>query len=353
MMARDELLEAARSAAEVLEEFSAKDRINQGYTRVDPTLLASAAEVTVMYRPLKKLLGGFLREGGEAGILVNVDRPRGLVHMTCAHELGHYFLGHDSTTDDTVEIGMSAQLIERQANQFAYSLLAPRWLVIAIMRMKGWSKNHLENPSVVYQLSLRLGTSYEAMAWSLSRMEVISQASVQRLLANKPKALKLDALHIQDTSVKLTGDVWILDKSDKDRIIEPASTDRFVLDLPNHVGTGHLWTVDELRCEGFTLEPFVHDARTVSKRSDAPIVVGGLGSGTMRYELALTNGIVGAESAALQRADIAVHETAPWVKGGDTRDTLSFSAEFDDLNPNGGLSRAERQRRLENVRGQE
>jgi hypothetical protein len=34
-MARDELLEAARRAAEVLDEFAVRDRIKDGYTRVD------------------------------------------------------------------------------------------------------------------------------------------------------------------------------------------------------------------------------------------------------------------------------------------------------------------------------
>lgn len=350
-MAREELLEAARRAAEVLDEFSAKSRIKEGYTRVDPTKLACQADVTVMFRPLDKLLGGFLREGSEAGILVNVQRPRGLVHMTCAHELGHFFLGHDSTTDETVEIGMSAQLIEQQANQFAYSLLAPRWLVVTIMNLKRWTLVQLEDPFVVYQLSLRLGMSYEAMTWSLFRLKFLSQSSVQQTLANKPKALKLNALNIQDASVKVPGDVWLLDKSDKDRIIEPASTDRFVVDLPNHAAAGHLWTVDELRCEGFTLEPFVQDARIVSRNSAGPIVVGGLGVGTMRYELALAKGIGGAESAAHRRAQISVHETAPWVQGAESHDSLSLSAEFDDLNPDGGLSKAERQRRLDSVRG--
>ena len=220
-MARDELLEAARRAAKVLGEFSVRDRIKEGYTRVDPTQLASEADVTVMFRPLDKLLGGFLREDGEAGILVNVLRPRGLVHMTCAHELGHYFLGHESTTDETVDIGMSAHLIEQQANQFAYSLLAPQWLVVTIMNLKRWSKSHLENPFIVYQLSLRLGMSFEAMTWSLVRLRFISQISASRTLAQKPKAMKLDALNIQDASVKVPGDVWVLDKSDKDRIIEP------------------------------------------------------------------------------------------------------------------------------------
>ncbi|KCV36894.1 toxin-antitoxin system, toxin component domain protein, partial [Bordetella bronchiseptica 00-P-2796] len=55
-------------------------------------------------------------------------------------------------------------------------------------------------------------------------------------------------MNIDDVSSKVPGDVWILNKADKDRIIEPASNDRFVLDLPNHAAAGHLWTVDELRC---------------------------------------------------------------------------------------------------------
>ncbi|PFW75713.1 hypothetical protein COL27_27535, partial [Bacillus sp. AFS075960] len=117
-----------------------------------------------------------------------------------------------------------------------------------------------------------------------------------------------------DMSAKVPGDVWILDKTDKDRIIEPASTDRFVVDLPNHASAGHLWTVDELRCEGFTLEPFVQDARVVSTREDKPLRVGGLGAGTtMRY--ALTPTIDFSSDSTIdhyRRSTISVHEIAPW-----------------------------------------
>jgi len=350
-MARDDLLQAGRRAAEVLDEFRAKDRIKDGYTRVDPTQLASEADVTVMFRPLEKLLGGFLREDGEAGILVNVLRPRGLVHMTCAHELGHYFLDHESNTDETVDIGTNAALVEQQANQFAYSLLAPRWLVIAVMRMKGWSKEHLNDPTIVYQLSLRLGTSFEAMAWSLVRLGLLSTISATRILGQKPKALKLAALHINDMSAKVPGDVWILDKTDKDRIIEPSSTDRFVVDLPNHAAAGQLWTVDELRCEGFTLEPFVQDARVVSSRADGTLRVGGLGAGnTMRYSLTPTVDFSSDSTIDHnRRSTISVLETAPWSPESEVQDSLAFSAEFDDVND--GLSRPERTRRLNSVRG--
>lgn len=347
-MARDELLEAARQAAKVLNEFSVRDRIKDGYTRVDPTKLANDADVTVLFRPLEKLLGGFLREDGEAGILVNVLRPRGLVHMTCAHELGHYFLGHESTTDETLDFGVSSHLIEQQANQFAYSLLAPRWLIVDIMNLKSWSKKHLENPFIVYQLSLRLGISFEAMTWSLLRLKLISQNAAVLTLAQKPKTLKLDALNIHDESIKVPGDVWVLDKSDKDRIIEPASTDRFIVDLPNHATAGHLWTVDEVRCEGFILEPFVRDARTLPKQSDRPVVVGGLGNKTIRYELARVE-IEASHEKTSQRTEISVRENAPWFNGTENHDTMSFSAEFDDLNS--GLSRPDRKRRLESVRG--
>ncbi|MFM0166884.1 ImmA/IrrE family metallo-endopeptidase [Paraburkholderia sediminicola] len=350
-MARDDLLQAARRAAEVLNDFSVRDRITAGYTRVDPTRLASEASVTVMFRPLERLLGGFLREGDQVGILVNSERPRGLVHMTCAHELGHFFLDHESNTDETVDIGKNASLVERQANQFAYSLLAPQWLIASIMRMKRWSKPHLADPSIIYQLSLRLGTSYSAMIWSLVRLGLLSEGQATPALGQSPKALKLAALYEKDASTKVEGDVWVLDSSDRDRIIEPSTKDRFVVDLPNHAAAGHLWTIDELRCEGFTLEPFTHDARTVSKPPRDSIVVGGLGvDRTLRYSLTpVANFAQGLSSEPNVRVLVSVHETTPWAATAPSHDAFSFSTEFDDIK--GGLSKPERARRLESIRG--
>jgi Zn-dependent peptidase ImmA (M78 family) len=107
----DALMVAARRATEVLDEFEAKKRIEAGYTRIDAEQIASASDVVVMYRKLELLLGGFLREDGIPGIIVNWDRPRGLVHMTCAHELGHFALGHESSSDTTVDIPKNAALV--------------------------------------------------------------------------------------------------------------------------------------------------------------------------------------------------------------------------------------------------
>ena len=112
MSKREALLSAARRASEILEEFDAKERISAGYTRVDAELIASASDVVVLYRKLDLLLGGFLREGNAVGIIINWDRPQGLVHMTCAHELGHFALGHQSTSDLTVDVGENAEMVE-------------------------------------------------------------------------------------------------------------------------------------------------------------------------------------------------------------------------------------------------
>ena len=139
----DALMAAARRATEVLEEFEARKRIDAGYTRIDAEQIASAADVVVMYRKFELLLGGFLVEDGTPGIIVNWDRPRGLVHMTCAHELGHFELGHESTSDTTVDVSKNAALVERTANQFAYALLAPSWLVSQTMRRQRWGRDSL------------------------------------------------------------------------------------------------------------------------------------------------------------------------------------------------------------------
>jgi Zn-dependent peptidase ImmA (M78 family) len=350
MSQRDDLLTAARRASEVISDSGARRRIDAGYTRINPEEIAAQVDVMVLYRKLDRLLGGFLREDGIAGVIVNVDRPRGLVHMTCAHEMGHFFLGHESTTDDTVEHGTDAQLIEQQANHFAYSLLAPQWLVATTMRRKGWTRSSLLIPDVMYQLSLRLGMSYTATVWSLTRIGVLPVVEATRLSAVQPRTLKRELLGgaaPQDANK----DVWLLDASDRDRILEPAVGDQFVVDLPSHADSGYLWSIDTARSEGFSLEPFVHDARVAGTNPKGAVRVGG--GSTMRYVL-ISNAqaseahAAGGGSTETRRSNVRMHEVPPWDAQSRPLDELALDAEFVHLDD--GYSSAEREHRLAQVR---
>ncbi|CAJ4652697.1 Domain of uncharacterised function (DUF955) [Burkholderia pseudomallei] len=347
----DALMAAARRAAEVLEEFEAKKRIEAGYTRIDAEHIASASDVVVMYRKLELLLGGFLLEDGTPGIIVNWDRPRGLVHMTCAHELGHFVLGHESTSDTTVDVSKNAALVERTANQFAYALLAPSWLVAQTMRRQRWGRNSLRNPSIVYQMSLRLGMSYKAMVWSLNRLGHLTVSEALGIVDVQPITIKRDILGGAALN-NSRSDVWMLTDADRDRVLEPGLGDQMVFDLPNHAGSGHLWSVDEARSEGFLLKPFVRDARRVPPRRDSGIAVGGDGS-TLRYELTSPPNLLAAgdgnDSEVVptlepRRRTISLNERAPWHPQQAAIHQLSLFAEFERLED--GLPQPERDRRL-------
>ncbi|MGB5957186.1 ImmA/IrrE family metallo-endopeptidase [Pseudomonas sp.] len=187
---RDMVLRAVQRAAEVIDDTAAMERIEQdGYTRIDPFQIAADSGVMVMLRPMQKLLGAFLGDENP-GILVNMDRPAGLVHMTCAHELGHFFMGHGSAADEQIYYGSKGALIEQEADQFGYNLLVPRKLIVKIMQRKQWTKAQLFCPDILYQLALRMGVSYEAAAWSLSRHNVMSTDEVRQMLRTTPAMIK-------------------------------------------------------------------------------------------------------------------------------------------------------------------
>ncbi|MBK0110966.1 MULTISPECIES: ImmA/IrrE family metallo-endopeptidase [unclassified Delftia] len=365
MKADDEaLMAAARRATEVLEEFEVRKRIDTGYTRIDAELIASASEVIVMYRKFERLLGGFLLEDGNPGIIVNWDRPRGLVHMTCAHELGHFALGHESTSDITVDVSKQAALIERTANQFAYALLAPSWLVSQTMRRQSWGRDSIRRPSIVYQMSLRLGMSYKAMVWSLNRLGHLSLNDALGIVDVQPSSLKRELLG-GTTLSNPRSDVWMLTETDRDRILEPGMSDQIVFDLPNHASSGHIWSVDEAQSEGFLLKPFVRDARLMPAPRGSDVFVGGNGS-TLRYELttpsdiaapwAIENGEVENYAADgdlvlrlnSRRRKISLSERAPWQPGRMPTGQLSLFAEFERVED--GFSQPERDRRLAGMR---
>ncbi len=354
MSKRNGLLNAAKRGSDIIEEFDLRKRIDEGYTRIDPAYVASLAEVPVLYCRLERLLGGYLNEDGQPGILVNHDRPRGLVHMTCAHELGHFVLGHDSTTDEKVEHGSNAPMVEQEADQFAYSLLAPPWLIVATARAKGWTKTRLREPLVVYQLSLRLGMSYTAAVWSLKRSGYLPDDVAASIRSVQPKALKEQLLQGRPLADS-KADVWVLDSADRDKVLEPGPGDQFVVDLPNHAGAGHLWTVDEAHSEGYTLEPFLRDARRQPHQAKAATgPIGGSGA-TLRYALMAVDaprkpsGVESAERARqVRRRAIAMEERAPFLTGAPA-DTIALSAEYEVMDD--GYPEHERDRRIALARG--
>lgn len=360
----DALMAAARRATEVLDEFEVRKRIDAGYTRIDAELIASASNVVVMYRRFELLLGGFLVEEGTPGIIVNWDRPRGLVHMTCAHELGHFALGHESTSDTTVDVSRYAALTERTANQFAYALLAPSWLVSQTMRRQRWGRDSIRRPSVVYQMSLRLGMSYKAMVWSLNRLGYLSLDDAIRIVEVQPISLKRELLGDAAPN-NSRNDVWLLTEADRDRVLEPGLGDQMVFDLPNHVGSGCLWSVDDAQGEGFMLKPFVRDARLVPAKRGAEIVVGG-DSPTLRYELSTPQGVslvehpkgLGASDSPAdgevvptleqRKKTISLSERTPWQQERTSIAQFNLFAEFERLED--GLPQPEINRRLEKTR---
>lgn len=253
MLSASQIRAITTRAAEVVRDSGAKRRIDEdGYTRVDPFRIAQSAGVVVMLRPLEKLWGAFIGEN-HPGILVNSERPAGVIQMTCAHELGHFYLDHGTTTDEQLDYSNTAARKELEADWFAYSLVVPRWAVAKIMKRKGWGVADLAHPFNLYQLSLRLGISYSATAWSLQRLRLLDRSVVDEVLHVQPATIKraLLAKPLENSQ----RDVWLLDEADRDLILEPRLDDQMLVRLKNHTGAGYVWDISEASSEGFTIEP--------------------------------------------------------------------------------------------------
>jgi hypothetical protein len=182
--------------------------------------------------------------------------------------------------------------------------------------------------------------------WSLARVDLLSLNDAQRLLTTQPKQLKSEALAGGGLS-DANADVWVLDPSDRDHILEPGETDRFVFDLPNHVGAGRLWTLNELRSEGFTLEPVVY--APPKRKASTPVIVGGDGR-MLRYLLVPqhSSGEPQRRESA-RRQVLALQEGAPWEDSGAAADRFEVAYEPERIA--GGFSEHERARRFATVRG--
>lgn len=295
---------------------------------IDVFAIIAGLDLPLMVRPLKGLLGAFLN-APTPGILVTTERPLSIQRFTAAHELGHCLMGHQPSLDDEdqilrrgpIKLDAGVGFQETEADAFAVSLMMPKWLILAHCARQGWRVADLKRPDVVYQLSIRLGASYEATARTLERYTLIDAQTRSAVLLTRPRALKA-ALLEDFTPPSYRGDVWLLTEKDQGGRIDGSRNDLFVLRLPELGAAGYLWDFETLNRSGFSI---VRDTRLLQD-------LGSVGAPNMRRVLAVPD-----DDAY---GVLKLEQCRPWLADAP----LSvLSLPFDLTGPEeSGLSRAER-----------
>lgn len=142
-------------------------------------------------------LEGMLARRPRLTVIVSSARPSGRQAFTCAHELGHLVLDHQSTVDDVRDLMADSDLgflqddlDEYAADQFAAFFLMPKTAVISAMR------DRLINPETCPATSLLVlaswfGVGFTTLVGHLRfGLNSISQGRFQALRRLRPRALR-------------------------------------------------------------------------------------------------------------------------------------------------------------------
>lgn len=316
------ILRGMRAALRLQRELGL-DKGDHRRRRIDVFGCINRCGATLMFQPLDPLLGAFIKEGMATGILLSTRRPLGQQRFTAAHELGHLRLEHDPHADDESILRRGpiaggngfpkTTREEREADAFASYFLLPDWLIKEQMALHGWTRTAFATPEIVYQASLRFGTSYSGTIYGLEREKAIDHRVRQKLLMVQPSALKRALL--PDYALKTTRsvDVWHLTEHDEGAVIEAGRDDLFLLRLREDRGAGYVWTFDELQAAGFAI---LKDGRE-------PVSAGRIGAPTIRRVLA--------RSERTSSVTYSLRERRPWAPDEEPRAlTLHYSTSTSD-----------------------
>jgi Zn-dependent peptidase ImmA (M78 family) len=249
----------------------------KGGGRVDVYDTIARLGVPLLFTKLDGLLGAYFRDPSQ-GVLITTQRPLSQQRFTAAHELGHHYLGHAPSLDDDSILrrapfeahpGDSMQEVEAEA--FAAAFLLPRWLLDWHCERQGWTDNDLHAPALVYQLALRVGTSYQATVWTLYRYKVFDRATARAMAELELKKIKKELLRAYEPE-NYKGDVWVVTERDAGMRIDGGPVDLLVVRLLEHSGSGYLWRIESIDGEALVV---VADGREELNRD-------GVGGPTMR-----------------------------------------------------------------------
>ena len=241
MSRREEILRATSEAAKLLSERPIGKR-----TSFDIVGAVTELRIPLLFRPLNNLLGAVVAfSGGVRGIMITTQRDLHVQRFTLAHELGHVLLGHTFSFDETIDLAgrnasNSRPTEEVAADTFAAELLGPRTLLLDAAKRHKWNRQALHQPKNIYQLSLRLGISYQAACWALVTSGVLQRAEATKIKDNSVAELKQN--FAQDVSISDPwANVWALNKADTGTFLEAGPNDLFAIHVQDNASSGYLW----------------------------------------------------------------------------------------------------------------
>ena len=211
---------------------------------VDVFMLAQRLGLWLVAQPLDKAFGFYLRKEHAAGVVINSQHPETLQRFTCAHEIGHHVLGHESHTDDaaTLQSMSNLALQEHQAQVFAAALLMPAPLVNRTLRRLG-NAGRLQ-PTDIYAASRDMAVSYTAALWGLAGLRKLDWDGAALLARKGPRAAK-DALRGGPSLTDARADVWVLDDAADGVTVRCRIGDEIHIRLTEDLSTGHVWMIDD------------------------------------------------------------------------------------------------------------
>lgn len=243
---------AALEATRLQRDLGIQAKVVRDFGRVDVYDTIARLRVPLMFTRLDGLLGAYYREP-TPGVLVTTQRPLNQQRFTAAHELGHHYLGHTPSLDDEsilrrapFQARAGDNLQEVEAEAFAAAFLLPRWLLDWHCEQQSWTDGDLHDPALVYQLALRVGTSYGATVWTLHRYDVFDRTTVRLMINIELKKLKQKLLRGYSPGNFRGVDVWLVTERDADLRLYGGPKDLFVVRLPEHSGAGYLWQIESI-----------------------------------------------------------------------------------------------------------
>lgn len=324
-------LQAVAAAKRLHRALDLQQRVDETGGLIDVFEAIAELDIALMFKPLETALGLCLPKPLR-GIMVTTRRGLHIQRFTAAHELGHVILDHRGSVDrEIIERGPfgpsgGRDLQEIEADAFAAEFLLPRWLYRHHIQAQGWNLGHLRNPDIVYQLSLRMGASYDATCWGLLGHQILPRGDVDALRKVKVAELK-KGLGEEFRPGNSWANVWKVTGRDSGSTITGNPDDLLRVELEEAAGSGFQWSADDLRQAGYEV---LSDSSSFSK---SPLLYG-----------APTHRTLIARPPGNGTRALVLREKQPWRSSEDTDQIFSVNLALEGPEA-GGLSRADRRRR--------